>query len=262
MLYTAPPPPPSPPTPLISEVSDTSFKVKFSTRKRSADILFQHLVVIEKLKSTKSHFQDAVNSEPTFLFEDSRLTSKQPQIMVNAASAGLLNFPFYVAGLIDSNGGPFVVGDGQTFECVSIDPLVPCAYINVPLVPNSSYMVWFVWENSLDGITRRLASQPAGPVLTLFAPAPTPTPTSAPATDGGLSTAMIILIVLCVLLFCIILLILIIVLFWRRAKINRLTKVEIFHAPYQYPESSSVNRSLAVNYLNSILIARNAREGF
>ena len=254
VLFTAPPAPPRPPTPIISEVSASGFKLNFTTRKRSTVILSQRLVVIERLESNKSYFQDLVDSGPTYLAEDRRSTFKHQRITLDEKGAQLLNLSFYVAGIVDSN--EFVVGDGRTFECASIHPLLPCPYTNVPLVPNSSYMVWFVWENSLDGVVRRLASGPAGPVLTLSESAFDPT------SEGGLSAAMIILIVLCLLLFFIIFLILIIVLLWRRAKVKRQTKVETFHAPHKHLEHSSVNRNLAVSYPNSFLIPRSVQKDF
>ena len=186
-MFTAPPAPPDPPTPVISEVTNTSFKVNSTTSRpieRNANISSQSLVVVEKLQpSSESSFQDAIDNRKTYPIEDSRAVDKEQHILLSIASAELLNFSYYVAGLIDSNGSSFVVGDGETYEGFGYPALVSCNYSNVPLVPNSPYMVWFVWENYFDGVTHRLASQPGALVWTGPDPPPTPAPTPSPTPD-------------------------------------------------------------------------------
>lgn len=264
VAFTAPSFPPVPKNPVAYDVTETSFKVrpKAETRnERSEDVAYLHLVVVEALSdNNKSEFQSSVDNG-VLTVSDRRAANPPSEILLDMLDAKSSSFTFYVAGILDPKYEEFLVGDGKFYTAEKK------RYYNVPLESNHSYMVWYVWQNSLDELTQRTVSEHAGPVQTLSG-VTSPGPDKP---DSGLGAGIIALIVLAIFLLLVILILIIILACRRRrrrkaARSDKATRAEasdlVIHSPYHPADVSFESRSLAVNYLNSQLLQKGAQKEF
>lgn len=260
VAFTAPPFPPVPKNPVAYDATETSFKVrpKAETRnERGADVAYLHLVVVEELSdNNKSEFQSSVDNG-LLTVSDRRAANPPGEIQLEGKSR---SFAFYIAGILEPKDKEFLVGDGKFYTAEKKK------YFNFPLESNHSYMVWYVWQNSLDELTQRTVSEPAGPVLTLSGV----TARGPAKSDSGLGAGIIALIVLAVFLLLVLLILIIIVAYRRRRESDlsdKTTQAEasdlvIHSSPHHPADASFESRKLAVNYLNSQLLQKGAEKEF